>query len=111
MQDQISTEVAEELRTWTLEQRQQAGPIIAELEQTPGYALVTEIAEGVRKRKLDALLASDKPREAAEYARDLGEISGLSVVAAIVQTVKAKAQAADKELERQLAGAAAMETR
>lgn len=111
MQDQISTEVAEELRTWTLEERQEAGATIAELERTPGYALVARLAEQIRKRKLDALLASGKPREAAEYARDLGEINGIRVVEAIVQTVKAKAEAADKELERQLAGAVAEEAR
>jgi hypothetical protein len=107
MPDNVSTEIAHELSTWTLEQRQEAGPAMEELEQMPGFEIVTALAERVRKRKLESLLAADKPREAAEYARDLGEINGLRIAEQIVSTVKAKAEDADKQLEQRLAGAAA----
>lgn len=107
MQDQVSTEIAESMAKWPLEQRQDAGPIIEELEQTPGYRMLADLAESVRQRKLQRLLTSGKPREAAEYARDLGEINGISIVQAIVETVKAKSKDADKQLEQRLAGAAA----
>lgn len=106
MQD-TSTEIAAELAQWSPEERVDAGEAIKELEQMPGFEIYRSLSEGVRKRKLNALLTSSKPREASEYARDLGEINGLSIVDAITETVKAKARDADKELEQRLAGAAA----
>jgi hypothetical protein len=100
-----SPEIAAELKDWTLERRQEAGPVIEELEQAPGFVLVSDLADRVLKRKMEALLASGKPREAAEYARDLGEINGIRIVQAVIETVKAKAKEADDELRQRLAEA------
>ena len=107
MQDHQNFEIAEEIRHWSLEERQEAGAAIAELEASPGWEIVCSLVEGVRKRKLSGLVADTSGREAAEYARALGEIHGLQTLEAVVSAVKAKASDASQELNQRLVGTSA----
>ena len=105
--ENVSTEIAEQLRKLEPEERVELGEAMARLEESPEFARFRGVIEGVRQRKLRSLVADEKDREATHYARALGAINGIEIVQACIDTLKRKGAEANKELEQWLAGAAA----